>query len=143
MKVRQYFTFLCLLVLTCISVVAQTVSVAKISGTVTDGNGAVIVGAEVTATATDTGLTRTAKTGNDGYYLIPSLPVGNYTVQAGMASYSTQVRSNVVLQVDTNPTLNFKLSPGSITEEVRVDASAPMVETQNVSVGLRCGQPED
>jgi hypothetical protein len=135
MKSKLYLALGWMLTLLCISAIAQTVSVAKISGVVTDASGSVIVGAEVTAKETDTGLTRAVKTGSDGSYNIFSLPVGRYSVQASMSNFGTEVRNGIVLQVDTNPTLNFMLSLGSVTQEVSVEAGAPLVETQSVGVG--------
>ena len=126
MKVRFYLALAWMLACVSAPLVAQTVSVAKISGAVRDANGNLVVGAEVIAKQTDTGLTRTVKTESDGSYTIPSLPVGSYSVQASMSGFSTQIRDGIVLQVDTNPTINFNLTPGSVTQEVTVDAGAPI-----------------
>jgi len=135
MKSRIYLALGWMLTLVCIPLMAQTVSVAKISGTVTDATGRVVPGVEVTAKQVDTGLTRIVKTGNDGSYNIPSLSVGGYTVQAAMPGFNTEVRNGIVLQVDTNPTVNFQLAVGSVTQEVSITAGAPLVETQSVGVG--------
>ncbi len=56
---------------------AQT---GSIQGTVTDKSGAVVQGAEVTATSLATNLTRTATTGSTGVYSLPNLPVGHYGI---------------------------------------------------------------
>jgi Carboxypeptidase regulatory-like domain len=135
MKVRFYLALAWMLACVGAPLLAQTVSVAKISGAVKDAGGNLIVGAEVIAKQTDTGLTRTVKTESDGSYTIPSLPVGAYSVQASMSGFSTQIRDGIVLQVDTNPTINFNLTPGSVTQEVTVDAGVPMVDTQSTGVG--------
>ena len=53
-----------------------------IQGVVTDPNGAVIAGADVTVANPDTGLTRTAQTDDSGSYLFSELPIGTYQITA-------------------------------------------------------------
>src|SRR2546426_11713695 len=63
---------------------------AAISGFVRDTTGAVVPGTTVTAKHTETGLTRTVQTNEEGGYTMPSLPVGSYEVTA---HFSDPVRS--------------------------------------------------
>src|ERR1051326_4813885 len=58
---------------------------AAISGVVRDTTGAVIPGVTVTAKHTESGLTRTVTTNENGDYRMPSLPVGAYEVMAELA----------------------------------------------------------
>src|ERR1700730_11169422 len=60
---------------------ASTGAVAQITGSVSDSTGAVVPGAEVKATQTETGFTRAAVTGVDGTYVLPNLIVGPYVLQ--------------------------------------------------------------
>jgi carboxypeptidase family protein len=55
---------------------------AQISGTVKDQSGAVLPGVEITATQTDTGIARTTVSNETGSYVLPSLPLGPYQVEA-------------------------------------------------------------
>ena len=55
---------------------------AAISGFVRDTTGAFVPGTTVTAKHTETGLTRTAQTSEEGSYTMPSLPVGSYELTA-------------------------------------------------------------
>src|ERR1700678_4555372 len=59
--------------------VAQVVS-ATLTGTVTDSSGAVVPGAVVTATETNTGVSRTTQTRAEGVYSLPFLNPGTYRV---------------------------------------------------------------
>src|SRR5579872_2922840 len=52
----------------------------SVSGIVTDPSGAVIPRALVVATNTQTGVQRTVRTDNAGFYSFPELPVGNYEI---------------------------------------------------------------
>ena len=110
-------------------------NVAQISGTVKDSTGAVIPGVEVIVTNTDTGISRSTISGDDGSYTMPALPVGPYRLQASMQGFATYVQTGIVLQVNSNPVIPVVLKVGAITEQVEVNANAAMVETRDTSVG--------
>jgi hypothetical protein len=74
---------------------AQTT--ASIFGTVTDESGAVIVGATIRATNTLTNETRVVASNDLGYYSLPELPVGMYTVSAELEGFKTAVREGIEL----------------------------------------------
>jgi hypothetical protein len=113
----------------------QGSQVAQISGTVKDSSDAAVPGAEVTVTHTGTGISRSVVTANDGTYIIPNLPVGPYKLQITLQGFATYVQEGIVLQVNTNPTINPVLKVGSITDQVLVEANASMVETRITGVG--------
>ena len=110
-------------------------SVSQVSGTVKDGSGAAIPGAEVTVTQTNTGVTRTAQTDASGVYSLPSLPLGPYRMEVKKEGFTTYVQSGIVLQVDTAPTIDPVLKVGAVSESVQVEAAAAMVETHSTGVG--------
>src|SRR5712691_8448818 len=112
---RVLATTLCLF-LACSAVFGQTAAVSQISGTVQDSTGLAVPGAQVIVTQTGTGVTRTATTGPDGAYLLPSLPIGPYRLEVRKDGFSTYVQSGIVLQVDTNPTVDVSLKVGSVSE---------------------------
>src|SRR5215204_2074950 len=127
-------SFLALL-LAPIGAVAQTVTVAQLSGTVLDESGAALPGVEVTVTQTDTGLTRFVITGDKGDYVFTSLPVGPYKLAAKLSGFSTFEQTGIVLQVGDTRSVNVSMKVGGLTETVRVQADANLVETRNVNVG--------
>src|SRR5437763_11630671 len=61
---------------------AQAVSIATVTGRLTDQQGALVTGAQIRVTGVDTGAVHNAITNEDGIYTIPSLPIGAYTFQA-------------------------------------------------------------
>src|ERR1700687_4207431 len=122
-------------ILTCAAVWAQATTTSNIRGTVQDATGLAVPGADVKATQTDTGLVRTATSGADGSYQLTNLPVGPYRLEVGKGGFSTYVQSGIVLQVNSNPTINVSLKVGAVSEQIQVEASAAIVETQNTSVG--------
>ncbi len=111
---------------------AQT---AQISGTVRDATGAVVPGAAIKATQTATGVVRTTTSGADGGYVLPNLPIGPYMVEVTKEGFSRFVQMGIVLEVATNPTLDFSMKVGAVSEQVTVEASTLQVETRTNSIG--------
>ena len=128
---------LCVCVLTCwaSSVFGQALSTAQVNGTITDSSGAAIPGAEIKVTQTETSLSRTATSGPDGGFVIPSLPVGPYQMEISKDGFGKYVQSGIVLQVGSNPTFDIALKVGGVTEQVQVEANAALVETRSAGVG--------
>src|SRR6266567_327929 len=126
-------SILLLSVITCAVVWAQ--ATAQINGTVRDQSGAVLPGVEITATQTETGISRTAITDETGSYILPNLAVGPYKLEAALAGFRTYVQTGIVLQVNSNPLINPTLSVGQVSEQVEVQANAALVETRSVGVG--------
>ncbi len=108
---------------------------AQISGTVQDATGALIPGAEVTVTQIDTGANRLAVTNETGSYVITSLPIGPYRLEAVLPGFQTFVQTGIVLQVNGAPVVNVTLNVGQVTQTIEVQANAAMVETRTVGVG--------
>ena len=106
-----------------------------ISGIVTDSSDAVVAGADVTVTNTETNVTRTAVSNSDGNYSVPSLQPGLYAIKAEKQGFRGEVRSGIELQVQQSARIDFKLNPGSVAETVEVTAGAPLLDTENTTVG--------
>jgi hypothetical protein len=110
-------------------------STAQINGTVTDSSGGVLPGATVVAIQTDTGFRREVVSDETGSYTMPNLPIGPYRLEVSLAGFRTYAQTGIVLQVNSNPVLPVTLQLGDLTETVAVEASAPLVETRNPSIG--------
>jgi len=106
-----------------------------ITGVVTDPSGAVLVGATVTVTNTQTNATRTAGTNNTGNYSFPALLPGLYSVKVEMAGMQTEIRNGVALQVQQVARIYFQLKVGSVTTTLEVTGGAPLLTTENADVG--------
>jgi hypothetical protein len=114
---------------------AQGVSTSQVAGVVRDSSGGVLPGVEITIVKTDTGLTRTVFTGQNGEYTLPNLPVGPYKLTAVLQGFNTYVRDGIVLQVQSNPTIDVAMTVGGVAESVNVVANTQMVETKSTAVG--------
>jgi hypothetical protein len=119
---------------------AATGSVAQISGSVSDPTGAIVVGARLKATQTNTGFTRTAETGADGTYFLPSLEVGPYDLEATHSGFKTYSQKGIILQVNDNVTVNITVQLGEVSQSVDVSANASMVQLQSNSLSQVIGE---
>ena len=108
---------------------------AQISGTVKDPSGAVLPGVEVTATQTETGISRTTVTNETGSYVLSNLALGQYRLQATLPGFQTYVQTGLVLQVNDNLVINAALQVGQVSEQIEVQANAALVETRSIGIG--------
>lgn len=119
----------------CISIaVAQTVTGA-ITGEVTDPSGAVVPNALVVAHNTDTGVDSPTKSNASGFYRIEFLPIGHYTVTVTATGFNTATVPAFALEVLQTPTFNIQLQVGSASTTVNVSAAAPILNTNDPTLG--------
>ena len=124
-----------ILVLMCCSVGIQSQTIfGRISGTVTDKQGAVIPNTSITVTNTATNLVRTTTTNEGGFYTVTNLPPGNYTVMAELKGFKKELQADNVLVADARLTVNLTLEPGELSETVQV-ATTSGGETVNTTSG--------
>src|SRR5581483_2891403 len=107
-----------------------------IIGVVTDSSGAVIPGAQVTLTETETGLVLTAKTNGSGNYFFSPIKIGNYTVSASAKGFQTTEEKNVVVHVQDRLNIPLHLQPGNVSETVVVTSTAPLMQTQTAETAV-------
>src|SRR4051812_39922452 len=114
---------------------------AAVSGTVTDPSKAVVPGATVTVTATDTGFTRTTVTNADGVYSVSEIPIGRYQISVELQGFKTATRTDITLNVADDRKIDFELVAGALTESVSVKAESTPVKTLGGDVsGVITGQ---
>src|SRR5262245_20920768 len=100
-----------------------------IHGTVYDATGAVVPGADITATNTNTGESRTAKADNEGKYVLPLLQIGDYSVKIEQGGFSPFLRTNVVLQVNTDVQVDGRLEVQGAGQQITVSGEAELVQS--------------
>ncbi|HEY1754148.1 MAG TPA: TonB-dependent receptor [Bryobacteraceae bacterium] len=107
----------------------------SISGTVEDRNGAVIPGAAVTATNTETGVRQSVTTNGTGAYSFPILPVGHYNVEISSGGFKPYRRASVAIDVDSALLVDARLELGERSDTVTVNESAVHAETSSTELG--------
>jgi len=104
---------------------------STVLGTVRDASGAVVVGAKVTLTNVDTGITGTTVTNESGDYSFASVRVGQYKLSAEKTGFLLAGANDVVVDVSTRKRVDFQLTPAGGSEVVEVNATAALVETDS------------
>ncbi len=113
---------------------AQT-STTSLRGTIVDPKGAVVPLAEVTISDSATGFLRTTKTDDQGFYQFLEVPPATYTISIKAPGFGTLRVDNVRLLVNTPSTLNQTLRVQTAAESVEVISEAPLVNTEDASIG--------
>jgi carboxypeptidase family protein len=109
-------------------------NVAQIAGTLRDSHGAVLPGATVIAEHVTSGTRVEHITDARGRYLLPSLPVGSYTITAQLQGFRPVVRSGVTLQLGQMLILDFTLEIGPVSEVISVRSEIPQLQTSNAEI---------
>jgi len=107
----------------------------RLSGSVTDSQGAAVVGASVVVVNSETDVKQTVKTDSMGRYLVSGLAPGVYTIKATAPGFKMYVASGVNVQASTESAANFSLALDAVTERVTVQADEVQVETTSPAVG--------
>src|SRR6266853_484221 len=113
-----------------------------ILGTVTDATGGAVPKAEISITNTATGLGTTVTTSPEGFYSVPNLLPGKYTVTAKSAGFSTAVVSGITLTVGAQQSVNIALKVGETSQRVEVTSTAVAIELASSTISEVVSGPE-
>jgi hypothetical protein len=131
-RVVQLLVFIALM--SCLATMGQVLK-GSISGTAADPNGAVIPGATVKATNTETGAQLKTTTGNEGVFRFNLIPAGNYRVEITAPGFQTVVQNDVAVVAGRDSSVNVvKMTVGEASTTVEVTAEAPLMETTQSQV---------
>ncbi len=108
---------------------------STISGQVSDPSGAAIAAVKVTATETRTGVKTPTVTDSTGKYVMPFLSPGAYEMTAQAQGFKMAKRTDLTLGSDEHPVIDFRLEVGDAATSVTVSAEAPLLNSENASVG--------
>src|SRR5580704_15655865 len=142
MSRKTIFPIALLLISACANVCLAQVEQGAITGAVVDSTGASVPKAKVTATNQATGTVATTETTEDGYYKLPYLTAGKYTVTAEKEGFSVTKVVDVPVLVGQIATINATLKPGTVHDQVTVESHAVMVEQVSSSLGYVTGSTQ-
>ena len=128
------FVFLCLAV----TLHAQ-VDTGTILGTVRDASGAVVPDAKVSIFNEGTSFTQTTTTSASGNYVFTPLRIGVYSVAVEQPGFKKERKTGQQLNIQQQLVVDFVLEPGEVTTTVDVTGQAPILQTENGSVGQVVG----
>lgn len=115
---------------------------ASISGTVTDTSGAAVVGAKVTATNVDTGISTVLETNGQGFFSFQSLALGKYNVNVEQKGFKSYTQTGLIVDVNSSLVVDVMLQVGQASETVEVSTGALHVETASTQMGEVIGGKE-
>ncbi len=116
------------------AVFAQT-DQGTINGIVADSTGAVVPGASVTLTNTDTGLQLTGKSDQSGFYSFSPIKIGNYRISVESPGFQKTTQENLHLDVQQRLQVNVELKAGAATQTITVTGAPPLLQTEDGSSG--------
>jgi len=129
-KLRLMFTLLPVLLLAAPrAAFSQAPTAGSLAGTVTDPSGAVIPGARLTISRSDTGYRQTVTSNGAGAYIFPDLQSGNYTLSVSASGFKTALYSKVVVYTGRPLNLNTRMTLGKTTQTVEVSSQSQVLET--------------
>jgi len=129
------FPLLILPVLACVGMGWSQSFTAALRGTVSDASGALVPGAKVVVTETDRNVAHPTVTDSGGRYALAALPPGNYQLSVEAAGFRKYVHQRFPLLVQQQATIDVELQVGDLASTVSVDATAPLLNTTNATLG--------
>ena len=109
---------------------------ATLSGSVTDQSHAAVPGATVKAVNLDNNAVKEAKTNSSGFYTLPYLDPGNYSVEVLASGFQSLKRESVTLRVADKLTMPFELTIGQMTQVFTVTEQQELLDTGSADRGL-------
>ncbi|MGA3263006.1 MAG: carboxypeptidase-like regulatory domain-containing protein [Terracidiphilus sp.] len=134
MMLKSRIAFVVLSFILCAGMAMAQIKSSTITGTVTDQKGAVVAGANITVTETNTGVSATSKTNAVGDYTVPYLALGTYTVTVQAANFETYRKTDIVMASDTTVRVDARLTVGNVTQTVEIKASTAVIQSENATV---------
>ena len=134
MRIAKALALITLILTTALCTWGQTAS-TSLNGTVTDPKGSVIPGASLTLSNPQTGFNRETTANDQGVYQFLQVPPASYELTISASGFAKQKRSNVVLMVNTPATLDVAMRVAGSETIVEVTGTAPVVNTQDASLG--------
>ena len=108
---------------------------ATLVGSVVDQTGAPLAHVRIRITKEETGISRTATSGPEGYFVFPLMTPGAYSAVAALRGFRTEIVKGIWLSVGEMATLDFELKVGGIQEEITVIAERTLVEVATAARG--------
>ena len=134
LKCKQ-ITCLCALLLLAGRMDGQVNASGTFSGQVTDSSGAEVPNAQVKITNQATGVESSGHASSNGFYTVPLLQPGVYSIEVTAQGFASALRKDLVLQIQQIVQQDFKLQVGSVQEQITVTGGAPLLNTESTEVG--------
>jgi carboxypeptidase family protein len=115
---------------------------ASVTGSIVDASESAVPRARVVARSLATGVETTVESNDLGYYVVPAVPAGPYSLTFSKTGFQTQTVPQLVLEVDQNATINISMKVGAIAETVTVSAETAEVDTRTATLNTVINQKQ-
>ncbi|MHB8055679.1 MAG: TonB-dependent receptor [Candidatus Aminicenantales bacterium] len=139
MKTKAFIGLIVLLFVLSPIVFAQSRDTGAIIGRIIDEEGRALPGVNVVLTSPNLMGTRTSYSDDNGFFRLPALPPGEYTLKADLTGFGQVVRENIRVTTTSTLNLNLTMKPATLQEEMTIVAESPTVDvksTETASVTL-------
>ena len=106
----------------------------NIFGTVTDPQGAAVVGAKVTVTDQNKGTVQETTTNESGNYSVTHLIPDPYSVKIDAPGFKGVQQNDVAVAADTGAHVDLQVQVGSSSESIEVTSEVPQLKTDRADV---------
>lgn len=134
MKRSIFLVCMALLVVPPSQIALGQAGAAELTGEVADASGALLSGARIVATDTQTGVSTETKSSDSGVYVINRLRPGVYAVSAEVEGFQKRVQEGIALVTGERTRLNFTLSVGDVKQAITVTGDVPLLQTESGSI---------
>ena len=138
-KNRLFFLFLICFLLYVSCAWAQT-GTTSLHGKALDSAHAVVEGAAVTLANQGQGISRTTTTPSSGEFEFLALPPGTYVLTVEKAGFKKYEQTNLQLLVNVTTSVNVVLQVGAPTTRIEVSGQAPVINTEDATMGIAFGE---
>ena len=122
------------------SIAAGQINTGSLDGVVQDTSGSAVPAATVTVTNQASGVKRDTETNDQGYFSVPLLQPGTYSVNAGKTGFATYLRKDIDVAVNQAVKVDISLQLGKVGEVVEVKGDAQALETESANLGTVIAQ---
>jgi hypothetical protein len=134
MYIRVFIVSIFIVVLLPVAGIAQqNVTSGSLSGRIEDSNGAVVGGANITATNIETSQRLTTSSDHEGRYRFPYLRIGTYDVRVEAAGF-TAVNKQLTITIGQSLELLVTLDVAGVSAQVHIGSEVPLIETVRTQV---------
>ncbi len=106
----------------------------SLSGTVTDANGALVQGANITVKNTGTNFIRNTTSNDEGRWTVTLLPVGSYSVTYEKEGFKKSISQDTQVEASVTRSLDVALEVGTADVTVDVTSDQPLVQTESAAI---------
>ncbi len=123
------------ILLVMVSSAAHADVTGSLTGVVRDRAQAVVTGAKVTITNSQTNLSQQTTSASDGSYHFLALSAGTYKITATAPGFRPYSTNEITVQVNDQLKLDITFDVGTVVEEVDVTGNLVRVETESTQLG--------